>query len=120
LREALAGVALRSDLQPEDVVLRFGLHWGAMLYVGQILTSGRAEVTALGDEVNEAARIEACAAGGRTLASKALLERLTPEDAHALGIDLDHVSYSVIAQLDGASDKARRDAATIAVCEIQP
>ena len=31
-----------------------GLHWGSTLYVGQIATSGRSEVTALGDEVNEA------------------------------------------------------------------
>jgi class 3 adenylate cyclase len=49
-------------------VLRFGLHWGATLFVGQILTSGRSEVTALGDQVNEGARIEACATGGRALA----------------------------------------------------
>lgn len=71
--------------EPEAVVLRFGLHWGATLVVGQILTSGRSEVTALGDEVNEGARIEACATGGRALASEDLLERLAPEDAAALG-----------------------------------
>ena len=58
------------------VSLRFGLHWGATLYMGRILTAGRSEVTALGDEVNEAARIEASATGGRTLASKSLIERL--------------------------------------------
>ena len=118
LRAAVDDVALRSGLAPEDVQLRFGLHWGAMLYVGQITTSGRAEVTALGDEVNEAARIEACAAGGRTLASKALVERLDPDDAAAVGIDPDDVSYMTIGQLEGASDKALRDAAAIAVCAI--
>jgi hypothetical protein len=47
-------------MQPADVVLRFGLHWGSTVYVGQITTSARSEVTGLG-EVNEAARIEACA-----------------------------------------------------------
>ena len=81
LREAVKEVAARSELQPEDVVLRFGLHWGSNLYVGNISTAGRSEVTALGDEVNEAARIEACASGGRALASKDLMERLDPEDA---------------------------------------
>jgi class 3 adenylate cyclase len=60
LRHAAAEVAARSELSSEDLVLRIGLHWGATLYVGQILTRGRAEVTALGDEVNEGARIEAC------------------------------------------------------------
>ena len=58
---AVAGVAARSGLGPDDVGLRFGLHWGSTLYVGNITTSGRTEVTALGDEVDEAARIEACA-----------------------------------------------------------
>ena len=46
---------MRSDVAPGDVVLRFGLHWGSTLYVGNISTRGRTEVTALGDEVNEAA-----------------------------------------------------------------
>ena len=55
LRSAVDRVALASDLGPADVVLRFGLHWGSTLYVGNITTRGRFEVTALGDEVNEAA-----------------------------------------------------------------
>ena len=53
--------------------MRFGLHWGSTLYVGAITTEGRFEVTALGDQVNEAARIEACASGGRALASRSWL-----------------------------------------------
>jgi class 3 adenylate cyclase len=118
LRTAMADVAVRSGLEPHDVVLRFGLHWGSSPYVGQITTSGRSEVTALGDEVNEAARIEACASGGRTLASKSLIERLAPEDAAALGIDPDDVMYTLVADLSSATEKARRDAPAIAVCEI--
>ncbi len=51
-------------------------------------------MTALGDEVNEAARIEACASGGRMLASKNLIERLDPHDAAALDIDPDHLTYT--------------------------
>jgi len=118
LREAVAEVAARSELQPEAVVLRFGLHWGANLYVGNISTAGRSEVTALGDEVNEAARIEACASGGRALASKDLIERLDPEDAAALGLDPDHVTYTPLGELTTATEKARRDAPTIPVCEV--
>ncbi len=118
LRTAIEGVATRSDLQPEEVVLRFGLHWGSTLYVGNITTGGRGEVTALGDEVNEAARIEACASGGRALASKELIERLEPEDAAALDLDPDRVTYTALADLDTATEKARRDAPAIAVCDI--
>ncbi len=118
LRNAMADVAARSGLEHTDVALRFGLHWGSTVYVGQITTSGRSEVTALGDEVNEGARIEACASGGRMLASKSLVERLSPEDAAALGIDPDNVRYIPLADLPTATEKARRDAPAIAVCEI--
>ena len=90
IRDAAADVAARCELSPEDVVMRLGLHWGANLYVGQIATCGRTEVTALGDPVNETARIEACATGGLALASKDLMERLEPEDAAALDLDPDH------------------------------
>ncbi len=118
LRDAMADVAARSGVEPADVVLRFGLHWGSTVYVGQITTSGRSEVTALGDEVNEGARIEACASGGRILASKSLVERLSPDDAAALGIAPDHVRYIPLADLPTATEKARRDAPAIAVCEL--
>ena len=118
IRAAVAGVATRSGLGEGEVVLRFGLHWGSKLYVGNVTTGGRAEVTALGDEVNEAARIEACATGGRALASKDLVERLDPADAAALGLDPDHTVYTPLSDLATATEKARRDAPAVAVCEI--
>jgi len=118
IRGAAAEVAARSELAEGELVLRFGLHWGSKLYVGAVTTAGRAEVTALGDEVNEAARIEACATSGRALASKDLLERLGTEDAAALGLDPDHTAYTALSALPTATEKARRDAPAIAVCEI--
>ncbi len=118
LRSAVHDVAARCELQPEDVVLRFGLHWGSTLYVGSITTAGRAEVTALGDEVNEAARIEACAIGGRALASKDLIERLDRAAAASLEIDPDRVSYTSLTELAAANDKVLRDARAIAVCDV--
>ena len=118
LRSVLDDVAGRSDIPAAEVSLRFGLHWGATLYIGSILTAGRSEVTALGDEMNEAARIEACATGGRTLASKALIERIDREDAAALDIDPARTSYTQLGELDTATEKARRDAPSIPVCDI--
>jgi class 3 adenylate cyclase len=118
LRGALADIAARSGLTGVDLSMRFGLHWGATAYIGRILTGGRSEVTALGDEVNETARIEACATGGRTLASKPLLERLNLTDAEALELDTAHMTYNLLADLPTATDKARRDAPSIAVCEF--
>jgi class 3 adenylate cyclase len=118
LRAAIGEVAARSDLAPEDLIMRFGLHWGSTIYVGNITTAGRGEVTALGDEVNEAARIEACASGARALASKELIERLEPADAATLGLDPDRITYTALADLDTATEKARRDAPAIAVCDV--
>jgi class 3 adenylate cyclase len=86
--------------------------------MGRILTEGRSEVTALGDEMNEAARIEACATGGRMLASKTLIERLNHADANSLGLDTSHMTYTPLTDLSTATDKARRDAPSIAVCEL--
>jgi class 3 adenylate cyclase len=82
------------------------------------VTPGRTEVTALGDEVNDAARIEACATGGRVLASKTLIERLNIDDAAALDIDPNHLIYIQLADLDAATERARRDAPAIAVCDL--
>jgi class 3 adenylate cyclase len=118
LRSMLGDAAVRSDIPAADVSLRFGLHWGATLYIGSILTAGRSEVTALGDEMNEAARIESSATGGRALASKSLIERLDPADAQALGIETRQLTYTPLAELTTATDKARRDAPSIAVCEV--
>lgn len=118
LQAATLAIAARHDLPADAITVRAGLHWGATLYIGSIITSGRSEVTALGDEVNEAARIEACASGGRALASKSLLERLDTGDAAALDIDPNHISYTQLADLDTATEKARRDAPAIAVCDL--
>ena len=108
------------QLGPEDVEVKVnvGVHWGATLMVGQVATRGRLEVTALGDQMNEGARIEAAATNGAILASKDLVERLDEADAKATGIDPDAIAYSTLGELDGASDKAIRDAGTIAVTQI--
>jgi len=95
-----------------------GVHWGSTLYIGQIATGGRLEVAALGDEFNEALRIQQSARGGVTLASKALLERLDPEDAEAIGLEPQRMTYTTVAELPHASEKALRDAGTIAVTEL--
>jgi class 3 adenylate cyclase len=118
LRDTLPHIADRSEIPDVEISLRFGLHWGSTLYIGSILTRGRSEFTALGDEVNEAARIEACATGGRTLASKALIERLNRADSAALGLDSRHATYSLLSELPTATEKARRDAPLISVCDV--
>ena len=116
-RTIRAGAA---SLGPEDVEVKVnvGLHWGATLMVGQVATQGRLEVTALGDQMNEAARIEAAAKGGTILASKDLVERLEPPEAQAAGIDPEAIGYTPLAELDGVSDKMIRDAGAIAVAQL--
>jgi class 3 adenylate cyclase len=82
------------------------------------LSTGRTEITALGDKLNEAARIEARAMEGRTLASKQLLERLDETDAGALALVVEHLQYIPLGELPHVPDKARRDAPTIAVANL--
>ena len=69
-------------------------------------------------EPDYSARIEACASGGRLLASKALIEGLDHEDARALQLDTAHLRYVLLGELHTATDKARRDAPSVAVCDL--
>ena len=114
--EALAaeGVGVRVA----DCRVNLGVHWGANLYIGQIVTGGRLEVTALGDEVNECARIEHVATGGQTLVSKTVLERLDADAARDLGIDPMTLTYRVLADLADTDRKALRDAGSLAVVDL--
>lgn len=96
-----------------------GLHWGSTVYMGQIVSGGRLEVSALGDEVNDCARLETAARGGRTLASKALLERLSRRDASSLGIDLLGQTYKPLREMENVPRKALRDCAHLPVCELR-
>jgi class 3 adenylate cyclase len=118
LAVSVAEVAARSELPTNEVIMRFGLHWGSAIYLGGITTGGRDEVTALGDDVNDAARIEACATGGRILASKNLIERLTIEDAAEFGLDPNRLTYTMLGDLATATEKARQDAPAMAVCDV--
>ncbi|MGB9013223.1 MAG: adenylate/guanylate cyclase domain-containing protein, partial [Aeromicrobium sp.] len=101
-----------------EVKVNVGVHWGAQLMIGQVSTHGRLEVTALGDQMNEGARIETAATDGEILASKNLIERLDAHYARETKIDPDYIVYSTLSDLAGASDKAVRDAGTIAVARI--
>jgi class 3 adenylate cyclase len=98
--------------------VNIGLHWGATLMVGQVATSGRLDVTALGDQMNECARIEAVATEGATLASKDLIERLEGDDAAAVAIDPETIAYTPLGELEDASEKAIRDAGAIPVAVL--
>jgi class 3 adenylate cyclase len=104
-----------NDVLESDCLMKVGLHWGGSLYMGQLVPGGRLDVTALGDEVNEAARIQETAGPGETLATKQLVEQLTQDDAAALGVDLEKLSYRPLSEIDGAPEKATRDAGGLAV-----
>src|SRR2546421_682360 len=98
--------------------MKVGLHWGGSLYMGQLVPGGRLDVTALGDAVNEAARVQECVERHQTLASKQLLERLSAPDAAALGLDLEKLLYRTVSKLPSASKKAVEDAGTLPVTPL--
>jgi class 3 adenylate cyclase len=119
LRAAREIVAWRpQEGRYEEFVVNAGAHWGGALYLGQIVTGGRLEITALGDEVNECARIQQTARNGSLLASKPLIERLDREDADALGLDPLTMSYRTVGELPGVTQKAVRDAGGVPVVHV--
>jgi class 3 adenylate cyclase len=103
------------DALNTSCLMRVGLHWGGWIYIGQLVPGGRLDVTALGDAVNECARIQECADPHETLASKELVERLTDDDKAALGIDPEKVRYRPLSQLPEVSEKALAAAGGIPV-----
>lgn len=114
IREASTSVGAADS----PVAVNIGIHWGDKLVMGQVVTGGRLEVTALGDEVNETARVQDTARGGAILATKDLIERLEADDAVAVGVDLANTTYCPLAERTGASAKAIRDAGSLAVTEL--
>lgn len=123
LRTARALGEAATTLQQEDsrhpaLCLNVGLHWGPNLYMGQLVPGGRLDVTALGDEVNECARIQETARDGAILASKAFMEVLSEATMHQLDIDEDALVYQPLGSFAAAGEKAVRDAATLAVCHL--
>ncbi|HEX8083018.1 MAG TPA: adenylate/guanylate cyclase domain-containing protein [Solirubrobacteraceae bacterium] len=113
-----AARAIKAAAREHEISMRVAIHWGATLYIGQVATSGRLEVTALGDEVNECARIQDAAHGEALLATKQLIERLVPAEALAEGIDPAHLRYELVSDLPDVPEKAIRDAGSIAVCDV--
>jgi class 3 adenylate cyclase len=99
-------------------LMRIGVHWGGSLYIGQLVPGGRLDVTALGDPVNECARIQECAEPHGTLVSKALIERLAADDAAALGIDPDKVRYQLLSDLAAGNDKVISAAGGVSVTSV--
>ncbi|MEA2487836.1 MAG: adenylate cyclase [Actinomycetota bacterium] len=109
---------LQGIIDPSQLMVNVGVHWGGRLYMGQLVTGGRLEVTALGDPVNQCARIQQAARDGEVLASKDVLEHLDHSDAEALGINPDAVVYRTVAEVPGAPEKSVKDAGSIPVTSL--
>ena len=99
-------------------LMRVGIHWGNSLYVGQLVPGGRLDVTALGDAVNECARIQESAQPHETLASKALLEQFSSDATAVLGIDPDKLRYRLLSEISDTSQKAITVAGAIPVVAV--
>ena len=118
-REIATRLSQEYQIEPFDLQINSGMHWGATVYMGQIITGGRLEVSALGDEVNECARLQEAARGGRALVSKSFLERLDEADAEALRINLLGQRYFPLGEIGAASDKSKRDIGSLPVCFLE-
>lgn len=113
-----AQTLMRHDAHLPQLCVNAGLHWGPNLYMGQLVPGGRLDVTALGDEVNECARLQETARDGAILASKSFMEILSDDMCRDLELDGDGIVYQPLGAHDTATEKALRDAGTIAVCRL--
>jgi class 3 adenylate cyclase len=111
--EEIFGEALDSSC-----LMRVGTHWGSSLYIGQLVPGGRLDVTALGDAVNECARIQESAHPHETLASKALIEHLSSDEAAGLGIDHEKIRYRPLLEVGDLTDRAVQVAGPIPVTTL--
>ncbi|HVM19646.1 MAG TPA: adenylate/guanylate cyclase domain-containing protein [Egibacteraceae bacterium] len=112
------GSEVFADITDDGCLMKVGLHWGPNLFMGQLLPGGRLDVTALGDEVNEASRIEQAAQAHQTLASKQLIEGLSPAHAAELGISTRTLTYRLLSDIAPHQDKIVRDAGSLAVAAV--
>jgi class 3 adenylate cyclase len=117
---AATGLAEQAGLASAEVRVNIGVHWGAAVFMGQLVTDGRLEVTALGAEVNECARIQETATGGQLLGSRDVIEKLTDTDAAALAMRPDRLRYVTVGEMPTAGAKAIRDAGSIPVAQLRP
>jgi class 3 adenylate cyclase len=115
---ALIELGEAKGIEPTDHGINIGLHWAASIYMGQLVPGGRLEVTALGDPVNECARVQETARDGAILASKHLVEQLTDGDAEELRLDPDRLNYTAVADIPSATEKAKLDAGSIPVTQL--
>ena len=112
------GAEVFQSVAAEQCLMKVGLHWGPNLFMGQLVPGGRLDVTALGDEVNEAARIEQAACAHQTLASKQLLEGLNGPHSSELGLDTQSLTYRLLAEIAPHAEKIVRDAGSLAVAPV--
>jgi len=98
------GLPVNSDL----CRLNVGVHWGGTLFIGQVSSEGRLEITALGDEMNEGARIEQLPPGAGTVTGIEIADRAAVRRRRVWhwALDTQAVSYEIIADIAGVSTKA--------------
>lgn len=98
--------------------LNAGAHFADDLHLGQVVTAARLEVTALGDGVNETARLEAAAHDGQVLVSGRLLEQLSPDDLRRLGVSAALGGLRRLRDLPDVPAKSRRDVGDLLVVDL--
>lgn len=113
------GVGAELGVRAGECLLNVGVHWSDHVTLGQLVTGGRLEVTALGSAVNECARIQETARDGALLISRRLVTEVAHRDRGPLGLSLPAGDWRQLRLLPTVTDKARRDAGSVVVCDIR-
>jgi class 3 adenylate cyclase len=89
----VASEALAARGQQRAYTWNVSLHWADAVYLGQVNTKSRQEITALGARLDECAWIQQYARGGEILASRALVDQLSAHDATRLALRPEHLVF---------------------------
>jgi hypothetical protein len=95
------------------------LHWADAIYLGQVTTRSRLEITALGRELDECAWIQQWARGGEVLASNGLIEQLSARHAMRLGLRRERLVFRALDTPPPAAMASGEDGSVISVTDIK-
>jgi class 3 adenylate cyclase len=94
------------------------LHWADAVYLGQVTTRSRLEITALGRELDECAWIQHSARGGEILASNELIEQLSARHAIRLGLRRERLVFRALGTPPPAAMTSGEGGSAVSVAEV--
>lgn len=113
-----AGRTLAAHGEQRGYTWNVALHWADAIYLGQVTTRGRVEITALGPELDECAWIQHSARGGEVLASSELIGQLSVRHATRLGLRRERLEFRALGSPPSSAMSSGEGGSAVSVADI--